>query len=289
MSVDTAAFRRLVDQTNRVKEQAPDWVLPVRHFSPSSLGMLMRCPEQYRQRYILGRKERPTSNLTLGTAAHNTIEHNLIQKKQSHEDLPVREVVEYFNDEAWPKAIARDGGKDEIEWTRDPEEARKSGVRGAEIFHETVAPRIQPVSTEESVTFPVEGIPVPLFGKIDTTTVDRVIDYKTSSKKVNTLKPQWRLQGGIYMLFKNLSVDWMVITTAKEPSVVTPLESEGLLQPYSIEAVKSTMQIIDRLAWTANAFMSKYGADHAWPAFGYATDACGWCGYKKFCPAWGNG
>lgn len=273
------------------------WVIPtwIRHFSPSSLGMFQRCPEQYRQRYILGIKERPTSNLTLGTSIHTTFEHNLVQKIRSQQDLPTSEVVEFFYDQGWPDAVERDGGADEIEWTRDADDARITGAKMATVFHETVSPRIQPVSTEE--TFYIDaGFPIPLFGKVDCTTELDVHDWKTSSKKVNKMKPAWRLQGGIYMAAKQKPVSWDIVTSAKEPSVVTPFESEDLRQPYSIEAVKTTMMIIDRLVWAINEMHSKYsddpqdpGTSRPWPMMGYGGDsACGWCGFKKYCAAWGN-
>jgi len=297
-SFDTEAFANAVRvDTSRRSEEVTGWALPhwVRHFSPPSLGMFQRCPEQYRQRYILGIKERPTSNLTLGTASHSAIEHNLIQKIDSHTDLPATEVVEYFYDEAWPKAIARDGGSDEIEWTREEDDARATGAKMTNVFHEQVAPRIQPISTEEE--FSIEwGGPRPLFGKIDCTTELDVHDWKTSSKKVTKMKPAWRLQGGIYMAAKQKPVSWDIITSAKEPTVVTPFESEDLRQQYSIEAVKTTLMIVDRLVWAINEMHSKYSGDpqdpttsKPWPMMGYGGDsACGWCGFKKYCAAWGN-
>src|SRR3954463_13790861 len=98
--------------------QDPDQWLDgyIRHFSPSSIRMLKVCPEQYRQRYILGKKERPGEALTLGSSVHAAMAFNLEQKIESHEDLPEAEVLEYFHDQAWPAAIESDGGKDEIRW-----------------------------------------------------------------------------------------------------------------------------------------------------------------------------
>lgn len=296
--IDVSAFLTAPRvEASRRSEEVTGWVIPtwIRHFSPSSLGMFQRCPEQYRQRYILGVKERPTSNLTLGTSIHNTFEHNLIQKVESHTDLPTDEVVEYYLDKGWPDAIARDGGTDEIEWTRDENEARDVGAKMARVFHEQVSPRIQPVTTEEEFTLEWGG-PRPLFGKIDCTTELDVHDWKTSSKKVNKMKPAWRLQGGIYMAAKQKPVSWDIVTSAKEPSVVTPFESEDLRQPYSIEAVKNTLFVVDRIVWAINEMHAKFSDDpqdpttsKPWPMLGFGGDsACGWCGYKKYCAAWGN-
>lgn len=280
--------RAIAESKEEAEEEAQPWLLPVQHFSPSALGMLLRCPEQYRQRYVLGRKERPTSNLTLGTAIHSAIiDHNLGQKIESHEDVPLKQLLEYYNDEGWPKAIERDGGAEEIVWRAPQDDTRLTGAQMVALYHGSVAPRVQPTEIEKEVTLEV-GLPVPIHGRIDVVTAPAVIDVKSSARKVSTIKPAWRLQGGIYMLFENRHVDWHLVTSTKAPAVVTPLESEAMRQPYTREAVRSTLQMVDRLAWMANAFMGKYGHDHPWPMVGYATDACGWCGFQKYCAAWGN-
>ena len=67
----------------------------LQHFSASGLRLLRVCPEAWRQRYILGRKERPGESLTLGSAVHDATAFNMEQKIDTHEDKPVQEVVEY--------------------------------------------------------------------------------------------------------------------------------------------------------------------------------------------------
>src|SRR5262252_1769183 len=82
------------------------------HFSASGLRLLRVCPEAWRRRYILGQKERPGEALTLGKAVHSAIGYSHTQKITSHEDLPVLEVVTYYEDKAWPDAVEADGGND---------------------------------------------------------------------------------------------------------------------------------------------------------------------------------
>jgi hypothetical protein len=61
--------------------------LPVDHLSATQISMLNRCPEQYRQRYVLGKKERPGAALIVGGAFHEAIEDGLRNKISNGELL----------------------------------------------------------------------------------------------------------------------------------------------------------------------------------------------------------
>jgi len=107
----------------RVPEIQEDWTQPewlgFHHFSATSLGMLSRCPEQFRQRYVLHRKERPGSALVVGSAFHDALKLNYQQKVKSFEDMKLSDVVQYLQDEAWPNCVEADGGVEEIVWRDD--------------------------------------------------------------------------------------------------------------------------------------------------------------------------
>ena len=116
-----------------LEELATDWPPELDHISASSVKMAARCPEQWRQRYVLGRKTPPAAALVLGRADHAAVEHSMVQKQTSFVDLPVTEVKDKFiavvDDE-----IDRDGGYAELE-VRDGKEqiraiAKKKRVVG---------------------------------------------------------------------------------------------------------------------------------------------------------------
>jgi hypothetical protein len=73
------SFREANEFVTRMEEFLRDasgheLTLPVDHLSATQISMLNRCPEQYRQRYVLGKKERPGAALIVGGAFHEAIE-----------------------------------------------------------------------------------------------------------------------------------------------------------------------------------------------------------------------
>lgn len=262
------------------------WLLPVAHLSASQLNMLQRCPRQYQCRYVLGLKEAPGAAKVLGSAFHGAQEHNWRQKIETHEDVPVAEVVEFFHDKAWPDAVEGAGGEAEIKWDGAPEETRATGAAMTAVYREAVAPRVQPTAVERELRLDI-GLPVPLLGYIDVETAGPTIDTKTSRAKRTTPKADWRLQGRVYRLLRPAPVDWHVITKAKVPTVWTPLEAAPLHEPYSELEAQLTREHVLQLAALANHYMSVYGPDDPWPATGLAHDwACDWCAYRSSCPVW---
>lgn len=263
-------------------EVTPGWDLPAAHVSPSSLNMALRCLEQYRQRYVLGRKEPPAGVLTLGTANHLTYEWAFQHVLDAKDLPPVKTTVEFFQDEAWPKAVERDGGRDEIVWKdKDHDESRRVGALMVETYRTEVAPNVRPLKLEEDFSLRLEGVPVPVVGKIDVVQEGPLplIDVKTSGKAVNALKPGWVLQGRIYQLQVPNPVEWQVVTSAKTP------KTSLIPQPWTENGATETRLEIARIVRTLQMLHSTLGPDEPWPATGIASGACGWCGYYSQCHA----
>jgi hypothetical protein len=263
------------------------WVLPIQHWSASSLNMLSVCPRQWQARYIWGRKEAPGAALILGTANHSAMGFNLLDKITTGEDKTEAEVVEYFNDKAWPDAINERGGAGEVKWDDGPEEQRALGAKMVSAYHLNVAPRVEPTSVEAKIEVFVPQVPVPVIGYVDVVQAGNrpIIDLKTSAKKRSDIKPDWRLQGRIYQLAFARPVDWHVVTKAKVPTTLTGLDAPGLMQ--DLEVVMQTQEMVRQLSTLANHYMTIYGADQDWPQLGVSHDwRCNWCAYRSDCPAW---
>jgi hypothetical protein len=285
------------------------WPERMKHLSATSIGMFRRCPEQFRQRYILGRKERPGEGLVIGSAFHEGVEYNYAQKITSHEDRPTSEVVQYLQDVGVPKVLEEQGGAEEIAWDGDDavkgvDLMRRDSERILIRYHEDVVPRLQPLSLEEELFIHDPDLPVPLIGYVDVRTgyemehdttsmwiADRIIDTKTGKQSVSKLKPSWMLQATLYSAMTNLPVEYHSISRAKVPKITTGLESADMVfTPNPIKTanvIRSAVQIANMIAW----MYTTYGPDETWPTMGRFADwsmsfsPCTNCGYRKECPA----
>src|SRR5262252_8166240 len=100
------------------------WNLPLKHMSASSIDMARRCPEQWRNRYILKRKERPAEAPVMGTAVHAALERNFAQKIDTHVDLGLVDLLDWYLSSEGFAQVAFDEQEragEEILWDTGPE------------------------------------------------------------------------------------------------------------------------------------------------------------------------
>lgn len=136
-------------------------MLPKAHISASQLNTYLRCPAQYFFSYVQGIKIPPKSALTKGRAVHKGQEHNYSQKVETLTDRPLSEVREVT-------AAAFEAEQDATEFDPDekPGNVKDEAVGLASLYHEQVAPTVQPVLVEEKVEVPLNN-GVQLLGYID--------------------------------------------------------------------------------------------------------------------------
>lgn len=283
-----------IDIREYLDEPTSTWNLPIEHWSPSSLAMLQRCPYQWQQRYIHGRRERPAEAPVTGTAVHTAIETNFRQKIASQTDLPIVEILDQYAEEIFPRTVLKEQERsgEDVLWDTDPDRARARGKVMVSEYHGTVAPRIQPEDVE--LTLHVDfGLPVPVQGRFDVDRASSVIDIKTGKSPVHKPKEAWRIQAAVYGRARDKPVEFhSVAATVKtnKVTVVTPLESEGLLVHPTRAERAEIERSIQTLSALACFFMSIYGTDGDWPTLGrFHTWACDYCGFRSGCPAWQTG
>jgi len=151
--------------------------LPKDYLSPSQIRQYLRCPQCYRFRYVDGLVAPISPTMLRGRAVHRGIEQNYIQKRDTHEDLPVEQVREVT-------AGAFEEDREDVDWSKDdPGKALDSTVAMAELYHTEVAPTIQPASVEERVEIAFPGLDYELVGVIDVVDEHGYIrDTKTTGK-----------------------------------------------------------------------------------------------------------
>lgn len=267
---------------------ATDWPPELKgHLSPSSLRLFGTCPEQYRRVYVKGERQRPGAALVWGSADHYAHEVNFTQKITSGVDISSDDVKLAFA-EGFDQEVDEKGGESEVAWGGDkPGELKDRGVALVEAYHHQVSPSVQPVAVERSFSITVPGVPVPVVGRIDIQTGDRVIEGKTSAAKKSKPEPQWRLQAEMYQLESGLPVEWHVKTKTKTPGVYTAAEEQGLWLAPSKLRQDATIIRVQRLTATLLSLLATYGPDEAWPTgapdYGWA---CDYCGFRPTCFFW---
>ncbi len=165
------------------------------HLSVSQINMYLRCPLQHYFRYKKKLILPPTAALTKGKTVHSGVAYNYEQKKETRKDLPVTEVAEYT-------AAAFEDAEDETEWGEvNPTQAKDETINLVKVYHENIAPAIQPVEVEAKYEVEFSNNPYKLLGYIDVIDEQGIIrDTKTAGRKPkNGIASNLQLAGYAYM------------------------------------------------------------------------------------------
>lgn len=150
------------------------------HISHTSIDTWLRCPRQWRYRYLDGIKIPPPGAIILGRAYHKGLEINFEQKIISKKNLPLDDILDAFRT-SFDDYINQEG---EVNWEGEkPDRMVDEGVEITRIYITHHARKIQPVSVEEK--FSLDGFcEIPLVGKVDLITEDnRIIDHKITKRR----------------------------------------------------------------------------------------------------------
>jgi hypothetical protein len=246
---------------------------PVDHLSASSLTTFMRCPRQWQDKYVHGNRGPSSEALLLGGFVHNMLEKTLVG------DVPQAAVV-------FAETVLDQGGLPNIVFSRlDADKTYHLGLKMVYDYYETIGKWLDIEDTEVEISLDVPGVPIPVVGRVDFTTPDRIVDIKTTwyfSPKQVRLNRDWLFQARVYQLYQNKPAEFHVITRAKEDSIRVPANiNDPLYVPvgdlFAVE--KQIQQVYQQIkyAWET------WGADEPW--VGGVTHE--WAG--KYCQLKGNG
>lgn len=294
------------------EELALEWPEDLDHFSASSVKMAVRCPEQWRQRYVQGIIAPPAAALTLGRADHKAVEFSMEQKITSHVDLPATTVKDKFLT-VFEEEVEKDGGYSELE-VQDPKtkdrvtsiakkkrvvgEMKRDGSNLVGQYMAQAAPTIFPLAVEKPVELHV-GLPVKITGYIDLIAAIgapgqdpasgapmQVIDRKRTGRF--GVQPEWRLQGDVYQLAEPLPFAWHLSLTSGGGRIAVPDRPDSvLLQPVAPR--DRTIKFFEQIIAEIGFLYRKYGPDEPWPTKGKLHPfACNYCGYRAKCWGWSD-
>lgn len=243
------------------------------HLSITQIKMYLRCPLQYKFRYIDGLKIPPVSAITLGRSIHSALEVNYCQKMKTREDLPVEQVTDLFSD-FW-EADVKETLFDEDE---KPGKVKDEGVGLITTYHSRVSPTIQPKVVEKDFELSFENVDYTLKGKLDLVdNQDIIIDHKTTKRSMPQDDINSDLQLTCYALAyrhalgqKEKALRFDVMVRTKNPRI------QQITTQRSQEDINRFLKI---LAYVSKA--STLGIFY--PNKNYF---CGICGYKELCKKW---
>jgi hypothetical protein len=130
--------------------------------------------------------------MTLGSAFHYGVAHNYRQKAQSHQDLPVDDVLDAFTTNF-------DWRKDETEWgDDDPGEFKDRGVVTLKEYQKVIAPQTQPLDVEQEFVMRFSNADYTFRGIADVITESAIVETKTTSRRVSAPKHDHLIQTWAY-------------------------------------------------------------------------------------------
>ena len=151
-----------------------------KHLSVTQIKMYLRCPLQYKFRYIDSLKIPPVSAITLGKSIHSALEANYSQKINTKQDLPVIQIADLFSD-FWEE----EAKETLFEADERAGEVKDEGIGLINVYHEQISPNIQPKIVEKEFELSFENVSYTLKGKLDLVdSQDIIIDHKTSKRSM---------------------------------------------------------------------------------------------------------
>lgn len=255
---------------------------PVLH--QSQLSMLSKCGLQYEFRYVKGVLAPPGIAALIGTGTHAGAQANLRSKIATGALLPIEAVQEEAR-KGFANAWDKEGVKLEDEEVVLGAEKVKGAavdmvVRLATLHATELAPKLNPVKSEETWRLELKGYDVDLAGTTDVKEPDRVRDLKTAGKSPTADAADASEQLTIYALAERtleggsgdvaVALDSLVKT--KVPKLVT---QESVRTDDDFREVLERVRRASRVIQTG-AF---YPAD---PSSWWCSAK--WCGYWSQCP-----
>ncbi len=244
-----------------------------KHLSVTQMRMFLRCPLQFKFRYVDGLKIPPASAITLGKSIHGALESNYRQKVQTKEDLPLEHVTDLFSN-WWEKELS----ETVFEEGEKPGQVKDEGIKLVRVYHKQVAPKVQPISVEKPFTVPFRNVDYTLKGYIDL--IDErgtIIDHKTTKRVMSAEAIAQDLQLTAYALaYRTLEgklesgLRFDVMIRNKEPKIqqLTTTRNQGDIRRF-----------LKLLGYVTKAINT--GIFYPNPNF-----LCPACGYRDLCKEW---
>lgn len=229
--------------------------MEIDHLSASRVNMFLKCAQQYFYRYCEGLVAPPSAAMTRGSSYHRGVHANMSQKIESHEDMPVDDVLDHYSTDF-------DVRSHDTLWqdSEDKGEIKDSGIVLLREYQEIVAPDIQPVASEQEFELALENKPWTFTGILDIKDDAEVIhENKTSSQSLKQPRQEHLIQITGYsigaweseVVGKQARLTYAV--SKKQPEIVShdvTMSQSGVL--YFLTIIAQVANAIESEIWTLN-------------------------------------
>lgn len=255
-------------------------------FHHSVLATLSKCGLQAMYRYVEGKKSPPGIALIVGTATHQSAEHDLKTKMATGAGAPLGELKEIAAksvERDWTTDIVLDEEEQMIGHDILKGEAMDEAVALSTLHAKEVTPHLFPIAVERKMRLELNGFPFDLEGTIDVEEESIIRDRKTSSKSPSGNEADGNVQLDFYAMLRSVidkkpvkvvALDYLVKSKTKAPKYVEVPSRAPIDFAHVLRRVELAAHV-----FTTGAF---YPVDPTGPSGWVCTPK--WCGYYNECP-----
>jgi len=229
-----------------------------KRLSYTHISTYLKCPRQYKFKYIDKIKVPKSGTLFQSIVMHDTIAQNYSQKINTKKDLSVNKLKEIYTSD-YDETLKREN----IDFNgKDPETIKAQALGLLEVYHKVIAPQVQPLYVEKWFTVSLgDDFPYVFSGRWDV--IDEngiIIDNKAAGKTPSQKDIDKDLQLTGYALAyrlmfseieKELRIDAMIkLKTPKAVQIVTKRDNDDC--QWFLGLVENIAFAIDREAFYPN-------------------------------------
>ncbi len=236
-------------------------MIEIEHLSYSSVTTYMKCPQQWRLKYIEKVDQEKSDALVFGSAIHRAISLGI--KDELQPSL------------YWSTSLEQIQAEQKFELSAELVNLGETMLTtGMYTFADLLSQQIQGIDKKVKLELP--GIVLPVVGYVDLITENAVIDFKTSKRKWSQVQADKSLQPTFYLAALNqigtvqlpAKFTYIILTKTKVPQVQI-IETERTAQ--------DVFRLFDLIASVWDAIKKE-----VFPP----TDPSNWWCSEKYCGVW---
>ena len=245
------------------------------HVSFSQLDLMIRCPEAWRRRYLMGQRGTSSPALAIGSSVHagiaamyEQLRTNPKASKQKLRDTAVQTAANTLADIETRDSLTLDVEADET-------------TALLEVYAAQRPTHVKPVAIEKPITVSLPDSDISLIGYVDCEAEDSLIEIKTSSRKITVPTGAWKVQAWLYQAAIPKPVEWHVLVKTKTPILIT---SAALAVPYQGQVSRKAVMLASATLERIHKLYEQRGPYEEWPTEGILHPwACSTCDARSEC------